>query len=222
MKWLRSLDSAASGTLVYGELGADHETQLVCGHFAFNDLASHPIIEALPSHIHIPNFGHGSHDWLDSTLRFIGAEAGVHGLGGDLISLKLSEIIFAQAVRIYLNNEGKELPVLAGLGDPKITLALGAMHKDPAHPWVLDELSAIANLSRTAFAQRFSKTMAMTPIHYLTFWRMQKARQLLSEQHLPIIEVALQSGYNSEAAFSRVFKKYFAVPPASYRRSFEM
>ncbi len=207
------------GTLVYGELGTDHETQLVCGHFAFNKRANHPVIEALPSHIHVPNFGHGSHEWLDTTLRIIGAEAGMHEMGGDLIALKLSEIIFVQALRIYLNNEGRQMPVLAGFADPNIARALGAMHEQPSRVWTLEDLSSLAGLSRTAFAQRFAKLVAMTPMNYLTLWRMQKARRLLNDQHLPIIEVALQSGYNSEAAFGRVFKKHFDVPPASYRRN---
>ena len=139
------------GTLVYGELGTDHETQLVCGHFAFDDKASHPIMDALPSHIHVPNFGHGSHEWLESTLRIIGSEAGRHGMGGDLIALKLSEIIFVQALRIYLNTEGREMPVLAGFADPNIARALGAMHENPSHPWSLEDLASLAGLSRTAF-----------------------------------------------------------------------
>ncbi len=208
-----------SGTLVYGELGTNHETQLVCGHFAFNNLARHPIMNALPTHIHVPNFGHGSHEWLESTLRIIGAEAGMPGLGSDLIAHKLSEIIFVQALRNYLNTTGRELPVLAGFGDKKIARSLAGIHENPAHAWTLKELAGLAGLSRTAFAQRFSRLMAMTPLNYLTLWRMQKARQLLASSQIPIIEVALQSGYGSEAAFGRVFKTHFQVPPASYRKA---
>ena len=206
------------GTLVYGELGTDHETQLVCGHFAFSETANHPLLDALPRHIHVPNFGHGSHDWLDSTLRIIGSEAGIHAMGGDLIAHKLSEIIYVQSLRHYLEITGRKIPVLAGFTDTRISRALQAIHENPSHNWTLKELSAEAGLSRTAFAARFSELVSMTPVTYLTFWRMQKARKLLADSREPIIEVALQSGYNSEAAFGRVFKKYFEMPPARYRK----
>ncbi len=206
-----------SGTLVYGEFGMDHETQLVCGHFSFNEEASHPVIDQLPSHIHVPSFSPGSSDWLESTLKIIGAEAGRHGMGGDLIALKLSEIIFAQALRIYLNEKGRTLPVFAGFADPKLSRALDAIHNNPAQNWTLDELAKIAGMSRTTFAQRFSNQITLTPMNYLSLWRMQKARKILTDTKLPVIEVALKSGYSSEAAFSRVFKRFFDLPPASYR-----
>lgn len=215
---VRASGFTGSGALIYGEAGTDHETQLVCGHFAFDPDASHPLLDALPSHIHIPDYGESAGTWMEHTLRVIGAEAGRDAMGSELIALKLSEIIFAQALRTYLLAEGAHRPGLAGFADPGIARALTAVHRDPAREWTLDELARIAAQSRTTFVTRFSGLMAMTPFAYVTRWRMQLARRMLVEESHAIITIAESVGYGSEAAFGRVFKKYFGVAPARYRR----
>lgn len=209
------------GALVHGAPGAGYETQLVCGHFAFGDNAQHLLIDALPAHIHIRNYGQTAGAWMENTLKVIGNEAGRDHMGSDLIALKLSEIIFAQALRTYLENEGAGLPVLAGFADPNIARALSAIHERPNHNWTLETLSDLAGLSRTSFVTRFSECMTMTPLGYITHWRMQIARQMLAESGEPIIRIAEQVGYGSEAAFSRVFKKHHGSAPASYRRQMQ-
>ncbi len=206
------------GALVHGGGGEGHDTQLVCGHFAFDPDASHPLIDALPPTIHVRNTGDVSHLWLEGTLKLIGAEAGKAGLGGDLITLKLSEVIFAQAIRAYLASDGRTRRVFRGLADPRINRALQSLHKEPAAAWTLEGMAKTAGLSRTAFAQRFRELMGMTPMDYLTGWRMQVGRRLLSESDLAMIEVAERSGYRSEAAFGRVFRRHFGRAPAGYRR----
>ncbi len=205
------------GTLVWGELGTHHETQLVCGHFAFDPRARHLLLDALPAHLHIRNYGEAAGAWMENTLKVIGAEAGRAGLGGDLIALKLSEIIFAQALRAYLLEAGEAQPVMAGFADPQIARAL-AMHKDPARGWTLEELARIAGMSRTSFATRFGERMTVTPMAYLTRWRMQLARRRLAKSEAPIIEIAEGVGYGSEAAFSRVFRRHHDAAPATWRR----
>jgi len=206
------------GTLVYGEFGTNHETQLVCGHFAFEDDATHPIIEALPDHIMIRNYGENSGNWLENTLRIIGAEGGRDNLGSDIIALKMSEIIFTQALRQYLETEGKNNPALAGYTDPRIVKALKAIHDAPSENWSLEELASVAGMSRTSFSTTFSQHMSMSPIAYVTQWRMELSRQRLLQTNEPLVLVAEQAGYQSEAAFSRVFKKTYDMAPASYRR----
>lgn len=206
------------GTLVYGAQASGHDTQLVCGHFAFDRNASHPLIEALPPYISIKQSNDAPYLWLESTLKLIGAETGQLGPGSDLIVLKLSEIIFAQAIRAYLASEGQNHRVFKGLADPPLNRALQALHRDPAAPWTLDQMAKTAGLSRTAFAKRFHERMGLTPMHYLTAWRMQLGRKLLAESDVPVFDVAEQSGYHSEAAFGRVFKRHFGLGPAGYRR----
>ena len=210
---------SGDGALVYGDSGSGHDTQLVCGHFAFDADASHPVIDALPAHIHIRDYGEAAGTWMEQTLRVIGAEAGRGDMGSDLIALKLSEIVFAQALRTYLLAEGADRPGLAGLADPALARAIAAVHRDPARDWSLEDLAAEAAQSRTTFVTRFSQRMAMTPFAYLTHWRMQIARRRLAAEGAAIIDVAESVGYGSEAAFGRVFKKHFGVTPARYRRA---
>jgi len=209
------------GSLVYGEYGTNHETQLVCGHFAFSEEAQHLLLDALPSHIHIKEYGNQSGIWMENTLKVIGNEAGRGEMGSDLIALKMSEIIFAQALRTHLKTVETDTSILAGFADTKISKALTAIHEKPDFPWVLEELAEIAGMSRTAFAKRFSECMTITPLVYITQWRMEIARQELADTKASIIEIAEKVGYNSEAAFSRVFKKHYEKTPAAYRRAMQ-
>ena len=210
---------SGQGALVHGGTDTGHETQLICGHFAFDPGASHILIDSLPQYLHIKDYGSVSPDWLDGTLKIIGSELGRDQLGSDLIALKLSEIIFTQAIRHFIKSDGKQQQGLAGFADHNLRLALEAMHQDPAAQWTVDGLARIAGMSRTAFSNRFSDLIGSTPLTYLTTWRMQLARHLLIDTRLPIIEVATRSGYQSEASFGRIFKRHFDAPPAMFRRS---
>ncbi len=207
------------GVLVHGGGEDDREVQLICGHFSFTPNARHLIFERLPSHIHIPNYGETAGKWMEATLRVIGAEAGGARIGGDLIALKMSEAILVQAIRAFIESRGAEQADLSGFADPQLSRALSAFHNEPAENWSVESLARVAGLSRTGFAQHFSKKMAVTPMQYLTEWRMQLARQALSEQRVNVSEAAALSGYTSESAFTRVFKKEVGVTPAAYRSS---
>jgi len=209
---------SGSGTLVFGEFGNHHETQLVCGHFAFDHQSKHPMVQALPNYIHIRNYGESSGNWLENTLRVIGAEAGRDQLGSDLIAQKMSEIVFTQVLRTYVETDGKSNPALAGYSDARLTKALQAIHTTPSHGWTLDELASIAGMSRTSFSTTFTQLMSVSPLVYMTQWRMELARQQLLETADALVMIAENAGYQSEAAFSRVFKKHYSIAPATYRR----
>ncbi len=206
------------GTLVWGEPGTHHETQLICGHFAFDAHAKHPLIDGLPHFIHIKDYGHTAGTWMENTLKIIGAEAGQEKLGSDLIALKLSEIIFAQALRTFMEAESETANRLAGFNDPAIAKALKAIHQSPEHNWTLENLASLAGVSRTLLANKFTQCLNTTPLSYITQWRMQLARKHLMSSTRPIIDIAEDVGYGSEAAFGRVFKKHFDIGPATYRR----
>ncbi|MGP1395677.1 MAG: AraC family transcriptional regulator [Inquilinaceae bacterium] len=209
------------GVLVYGGAadrdGDDRRTQLICGHFSFAPGSRHMIFDRLPSHIHIPNYGEAAGAWMEATLRVIGAEAGGVRLGGDLIALKMSEAIFAQAIRAHIEREGPDGSALSGFADPHLSRALTAFHRAPATVWSVESLAREAGLSRTGFAQTFSRKMGVTPMQYLTAWRMQIAREGLAHRKLNVSDAAALTGYASESAFSRVFKKEVGVSPAAYR-----
>ncbi len=218
---------AGEGALVYGgdhgEPGAGRKTQLICGHFSFESGVAHPLITALPPIIHLPG-GLGGGDgiadrWLDQTLTLIGAEMDRPGLGAELIALKLSEAICIEAMRAYLDGEGRGRPASAGFTDGPVRRALEVLHRDPGAQWNLESMAAAAGLSRSAFAERFRRVMGETPLAYLTRWRMMGAERLLSESALPIAEIAVRSGYRSEAAFGRAFKSFHGTTPAATRRA---
>ena len=210
------------GTLVYGgHENQDLETQMICGHFAFAEDASHPLLEALPPYIHIKKADDIATLWLDTTLKLLGSVAGRVQLGSDIIAIKLAEVIFTQAIRAYLLADESKAIIFRGLKDPQINRVLGAIHEDWRQGWTLDSMGRVAGLSRTVFAERFRALMGMTPMQYLTMWRMQHARQLLVSSDQPVVSVAEQSGYLSEAAFSRAFKQHFDKAPATYRREAE-
>ena len=207
------------GALVYGGLQDDRDTQLICGHFAFDPLARHPLIDRLPPYIHLQDYGQAAGKWMEYTLRMIGTEAGGAQIGGDLIALKMSEIILAQALRVFLAGDGAAQVGLAGLADPHLSRALAALHRAPGQGWTVADLARAAGLSRTGFALRFAALMGMTPMAYLTAWRMQIARHALRHGREPLADVAERVGYTSEAAFTRVFRKEAGLTPSAFRKA---
>ena len=206
-----------SGVLVYGGDEPDMETQLVCGHFSLADGSRHLLFDRLPASIVIRDYGTEAGGWLEASLRVIGAEAGGARLGADLIALKVSEVIFAQALRAHIENNAETSEALSGFADTHLVRALTSFHQDPAGNWTVEALAREAALSRTGFAVRFSDKLGVTPMQYVASWRMQLARSALSEQRVTVAEAADLSGYASEAAFSRAFKKEFGRPPATFR-----
>lgn len=205
------------GTLVWGGEENPQDTQLICGHFALAEGTRHLLFERLPPFIHLRGYGEGTGPWLEATLKVIGAEAGRQRLGGDLIALKLSEVIFAQAIRAHIEQSSATESGVAGFADPHLSRALTAFHSAPADDWSVAALAREAGLSRTGFADRFATRLGVTPMSYVTSWRMQIAREALAARRLSVAEVAEMSGYASESAFSRVFKKEIGVSPAAVR-----
>ncbi len=210
------------GVLVYGSRDEGRDTQLICGHFSFSGPArrsgaGHMLIDRLPPYILIENYGEEAGAWIEATLRMIGSEVSGARIGGDLIALKLSEVLFAQAIRAYLEHQSPDDAALAGFADPRISRALTAFHQGPAKDWSVATLAREAGMSRTAFAQLFAEKMGTTPMQYLTDWRMQIACHGLIEARWNVADAAAEVGYASEAAFSRVFKKQIGVSPAAYR-----
>lgn len=209
------------GVLVYGGDEDDRDTQLICGHMSYGTNgrpgAGHMLLDRLPAYIHIADYGAAYGGWLDATLRMIGTETQSGRMGADLIALKMAEVLFAQAIRVHLESLSPDDSALAGFTDPQLIRALSAFHRNAAGPWTVESLAKEAAMSRTAFSQHFTAKMGVTPMQYLTAWRMQIACQALSENHLNVADAAELAGYASESAFSRVFRKQIGMSPAAYR-----
>lgn len=159
-----------------------------------------------------------SGEWLEMTQRYIIEEADGEQQGHSAMLVRLTEILFVEIVRRYTQQLS---PVqrgwLAGVRDPIIGHTLLRLHTHPEHQWTVDELAQTVGLARSTLAQRFREIMGESPMRYLSGWRMQVAQHLLRQASLSIREVAEQTGYESEAAFSRAFKRYCGQPPTMWR-----
>jgi len=203
---------------IYGEQGTNNDTQLVCGHWSFDQRVTHALIEMLPGYIHVKRSS-ATNSWLEQTLSMIGYETEMAQPGYQQITKKLSESIFTYTVRDYLATHDKDGQFYGALRDKNILKVLQALHQTPSENWNIEMMCSIANLSRTSFINRFASHVGMTPLQYLTHWRMQISCRLLLDSDSPIIEIAEKVGYQSEAAFGRVFKKHFSIGPSVYRKS---
>lgn len=206
------------GVLVYGGDEAPRETQLICGHFSFEPFAKHALIDRLPPYLHLRNYGEAAGRWMEATLRMIGDEAGGAQLGGDLIALKMSEAIFAQAIRSFVESDQAFSYGLSGFSDPNLSRALDAFHKQPEKPWTVESLASEAGLSRTGFAVLFQQKLNVPPMQYVTSWRMELAKKDLVQLGSSLAEAAMRAGYASDSAFARVFKKETGFTPAGFRK----
>lgn len=205
------------GTLVFGGEDRGHPTRLLCGHFEFDEGAVHPFLQRIPRRIVIRHEEMERHG-LDELFRVIAREAQASQPGSDAVVKRLSEILLIQVVRAWAALSGSGTGMMAALADPNVGESLAALHADPGKGWTLEALAREAGLSRSVFASRFQKLMALTPMQYVACWRVQQACRLLQAEGATIETIAARVGYESTAAFSRVFKKWAGESPGRYRR----
>ena len=157
--------------------------------------------------------------WLPMTLRHMIHEADDGKPGSSTMLSRLAELLFVEVLRRYAQQRPPgHTGWLAGVGDPEVGRALGCLHAEPQRNWTVDELARSVALSRSALAQRFCDLIGEPPMRYLAGWRLQVARQLLTQPGMGVAEVASRVGYDSEAAFNRAFKRHVGLPPAAWRR----
>jgi len=193
-------------------------TRMVCGFLTCDGILSNPLLQSLPRLFKV-SVGSGAESaWLVPALAFAAAEAAVPRPGGATVLGKLSELLFVHALRRCLDSlPAHETGWLAALRDRYVGPAMLRLHADPAYPWTVDGLAGEVGLSRSAFAQRFSGLLGQPPMQYLARWRLRVAARELRTGTGSVAALAGKVGYESEAAFSRAFKREFGVPPASWR-----
>jgi len=200
-----------------GGSGAAH-TSFICGFLGCDARPFNPILWALPRVMHLHRVAQPG-DRLSHLLAYAIAELRELRAGRRDVLLRLSELMFVEVVRRHLSGAATE-PTgwLAALRDPLTACVLARMHAQPAHAWTLDLLSEAAGASRSTLAERFVQLVGQPPMQYLAYWRMQLAAQRLRESGEAIAQVGFAVGYESEAAFSRAFKREFGKAPAAWRR----
>lgn len=209
--------SAAPGVarIVHGGGGA--RTRMVCG-FLGGNAQLHPLLSNLPTIMTLDLGALPSGDWMARTFNYAAQTLAERDLGAATVMAKVAELMFVEALRRYFSAlPPEENGWLAGLRDPAVGRALTLMHAKPREDWTTDALAREANLSRSAFAERFTTLVGAPPMRYLLNWRMQMAKQKLRETQLVVAQVAFEVGYESEAAFARAFRRETGLPPAAWR-----
>lgn len=193
------------------------DTLLICGFLGCDLRPFNPLIAALPRLLHLP--ATSGQDWAVQCMRQAAAESTDRRPGGGAMLERLSEMLFIDAMRRYLDALPEDSQGwLAGLRDRFVGRALTLLHAAPEQPWTVDDLSQRVGLSRSALHERFAALVGQAPMQYLAHWRIQVGAALLRDTACTVAAVAQQVGYESEAAFARAFKRLVGQPPSAWRR----
>jgi AraC-like DNA-binding protein len=202
--------------------GGGAPSSIVCGTVRFGHPAGHTLVALLPRTIVIEGAGSPTPeaDWMQSTLRLIAAEGREVRPGGEAVITRLSDILVIQAIRSWIAGDpAGQTGWLGALQDPRIGRALSLVHRDPAQPWSVASLARETAMSRSAFAARFTQLVGEPVMQYVTRWRMQVALDWLQQDDVGVAELAARLGYESEAAFSRAFKRTVGISPGAARHA---
>lgn len=199
--------------------GGGASTRLICGAVRFDHPAARQLIALLPQVIAIEASALQHGDWIQSTLRFMADEARTVRAGGEAVITRLADIVVIQAIRHWVQHDpAAQTGWLGALQDRRIGRAISLMHRSPAQAWTVESLAQASAMSRSAFAQRFTALVGQGALQYLTQWRMTLAQAWLA-QGSTIADVAARTGYQSESAFSRAFKRSVGVAPGAAARA---
>lgn len=196
--------------------GAGPFTELLCGYFEFAAGSRNPVLEALPDIIIVR--GREAGEPLKALARLLLMEMHSDAIGTKSVLDKLADGLFVMVVRNYVAASPDQRGLLAALADTRLRKALNAIHRRPAEDWTVEALAHEAAMSRTSFAERFADIVGMTPMEYLTRWRMTQAELMLRRPGVSVAAAAEQVGYQNEAAFRRAFKRIHGFGPGKLRR----
>jgi AraC-like DNA-binding protein len=220
MEFFRIMASASAPFTVTEGGGGPEGADVICGFLGCDIRFFNPVLEALPRVLHLRReAGARADNRLSQLVELALAESQERQPGNRCVLLRLGELLFIEVVRRHLESlTGEHAGWLGGLRDPIAGHALALLHNRPADPWSLERLAREIGVSRSSLAERFSLLVGQPPMRYLTRWRIQLACRLLCDDAAKVSAVALDVGYQSEAAFSRAFKAIVGTSPATWRR----
>lgn len=202
-----------TGEVRHGTRGGRPDVRLLGGHFAFDSPDAHLLVSMLPALVHLRGI-----ERLSVLVGLVAEEALARRAGRDLVLTRLVEVLLIEALRATPAGDAPT-GLLRGLADVQLVPALRQMHAHVARRWTMAALAKIAGLSRSAFFDRFTRTVGVPPMEYLLAWRMTVARDLLRHEDLAVAEVADRVGYGSASTFTTAFRRHVGQPPARYARS---
>ena len=209
---------ASSNVVHYGGSGAP--TTIISGYFSFDRVSLKPLTQLLPNLI-LVKADQARTLALHTTLQLLASEMSEQAPGSEVAANRLAELLFIQTLRAHIASasESCKRGWLRAIFDSQIGAALKSIHEDVSSPWTVESLATAAGMSRSAFAVRFKELLGHTPLEYVTEWRMQKASQLLQKDDQKLVEIAHSVGYESDAAFSKAFKRVVGVAPRQYMQT---
>lgn len=202
--------------------GGGAETTVICGVVRFDHPAARHLIQLLPRLISVDAWSSPEMDWIQSTLRLMAVEAREPRAGGETVITRLADILVVQAIRSWLARDpAAQIGWLGALRDKQIGRAIALIHRNPGGQWTLESLATKVGMSRSAFAARFTQLVGESAMHYVARWKMHTALVWIKDGDAPLSELASRLGYESEAAFSRAFKRVVGSSPGAIRRRTE-
>jgi len=206
-----------NGHLTHG--GGGERTDLLCGGFAVERLTARPLLEALPTVVHLRGTGGRAPEWLVSLIRMIAVEMASTGPGSEAVVTRLTDALLAQALRQCLADADRASGGSTAVSDPQIARALRLIREHPDRSWTVPKMAAAVSLSRSAFAERFRAATGETPMRSLTRYRMARAAEYLRATRAGVREIAHLTGYDSEVSVTKAFRRHYGTSPGAYRRT---
>jgi AraC family transcriptional regulator, alkane utilization regulator len=198
--------------------GGGERSELLCGGFAVEELPARPLLEALPTVVHLRASQGRAPEWLAGLIRMIAIEMASERPGAEAVVTRLTDALLAQALRECLLEADRAAGPSSPVSDPQVARALRLIREQPDRHWSVPELAAAVALSRSAFAERFRLATGATPMQSLTRYRLARAAEYLRTTDAGLREIAQLTGYESEVSISKAFRRQFGTPPGAYRR----
>jgi AraC-like DNA-binding protein len=206
-----------NGHLHHG--GGGTQAELLCGGFAVDLLMAQPLLEALPTVVHLRGNEGRAPEWLAGLMRMIAVEVTNSGPGSEAVVTRLTDALLAQALRQALLDVDASAAGTSAVSDPQIARALRLVRERPDDDWTVPKMAAAVGLSRSTFADRFRAATGEAPMRHLTRYRLSRAAEYLRSTNAAILDIARRTGYESEVSISKAFRREFGVSPGAYRRA---